>query len=390
MQTEPTVRIGGRGEYVTLWAWHLEGPNRQIGRSLATWGRKQLKTAPAPASDPERIASQHRFFERFYPPHYERMLGVVEAFALPTDKPSHDVSSLWFDVGFPGCTAAFIPGVGTAAGHHHVLRNMDFGVDLSPQAPFRPSSRLVALGISPDEGYASLGIVVFDLLGAMDGINEKGLVVVCNAHADHRLDPAYKVEPVDHPEAGLNELQVVRYLLDMCADVEEAKDALLSLRWYYGYTPSLYLVADARGRAFVCEKSPSGNRVRFTERDSNPLVVTNFGLDRFPNDAELPRVDGPEKGFVYTRHRLVNDRVASSATRLDTDDLAAIAADASFDVLAGPRQAGNDRPDRTIWTSIYDIAERRMLVSCYLGEREGGTRRSEFVELGLRVGRSNS
>ncbi len=382
MSTKPAVRVGGSGAYTTMWEWHLEGTNHEIGRDLATWGRDQLGAAPLPCPDERRIASQRRFFQRFYPPHYQRMRGVAEAFGLSIDEGSSDVSSLWFDIGLPGCTAAFVPGARMETGGPHVLRNMDFGIDLSPQAAVRPASRLVVLGLRPDEGYESLGIVVFDLLGAMDGINEKGLVVVCNAHADYRLDPAYRFERVEHPEAGLNELQVVRCLLDLCSDVKEAKDALLSLRWYYGYTPCLYLVADVQGRAFVCEKSPSGNRIRFTERDGEPLVMTNFGLTRFPTDAALPTDDGPDKGFAYTRYRLVNAALAPCDGPLGTEELASIAARASFDALSGPKRDGNEHPDRTIWTSLYDIEARRMLVSCYLSE-EDRTNRSEFVEIAL-------
>jgi hypothetical protein len=383
MLAEPRVRLGGHGEYVTLWEWHLKGTNRQIGRAFASWGREQFRTGPVPCPSRGEIAAQRRFFARFYPSYYERMIGVADVFGLPVDEGAHDLSSLWFDVGIPGCSTAFVPGGRMVSGHHHVLRNMDFGVNLSPQAPFRPSSRIMAIDTEPDEGYASLAMVVFDLMGAMDGINEKGLVVVCNSRADHRLDPSYKFEPDPHPQPGLNELQLVRYLLDTCADIEEAKDALLSLRWYYSYTPCLYLVADARGRALVCHKSASGNRICLTEREGEPLVMTNFSLTRFSSDEEMPEEDGREKGFVYTRYRAARDGIESSPEPLSTEQLAAIAESASFDVLTGPRSAGDDRPDRTIWTGIYDIEKRRMLTSCYLGEREDGTNRSEFVELSL-------
>lgn len=383
MLSEPRVRLGGRGEYVTLWEWHLEGTNRQIGRALASWGREQFQTGPASCPSRGQIAAQRRFFARFYRSYYERMIGVADAFGLPVDEGAHDLSSLWFDVGIPGCSTAFVPAGRMASGHHHVLRNMDLGVNLSSQAPFRPSSRIMAIDMEPGEGYASLAMVVFDLMGAMDGINEKGLVVVCNSRADHMLDVSCKLEPAKHPQAGLNELQVVRYLLDMCADIEEAKDALLSLRWYYSHTPCLYLVADARGRALVCHKSASGNRICFTERDGEPLVMTNFSLTRFSSDEEMPEEDGRKKGFVYTRYRAVRDGIEFSLEPLGTEQLAAIAESASFDVLAGPRGADDDCPDRTIWTGIYDIEKRRMLTSCYLGEREDGTNRSEFVELSL-------
>jgi len=379
---EPKLRVGNDNTYATIWEWELRGTNRDIGRDIASYGRDQLGILPMPCPDADRIRAQRSFLNRYFRPLYERMVGVGDAFGLSMDEPTHDLATLWFDVQLPGCSAAYVPASRMEGGHAHVVRNMDLGVDLTGDVEHPSSSRILALTMVPDEGYASTSAIVFDLLGAMDGINEKGLVVICNSHGDYRLvgdfqpTPAYRYEPVSHPEPGLNELQVVRYVLDMCADVDEAQEALLSLRTYYGFTPCLYLIADARGRSVVLEKSPAGNRIVLTEREGEPRVLTNFAPSRFENDSELPEEDGHKQGFMYTRYRIVQRGIERTAS-LSPSCLAEIAREASFDVLCAPKTENDVHPDRTVYTAIYDIEARSMLVSCYLGESEAGTRHSE-------------
>ena len=386
--TEPRLRIGSDQTYARVWDWGLRGANREIGHALASYGRDELGVAPLACPDTNRIRAQQRFFEAQFRPFRERMAGVAEAFDCLPSESARDFSTLWFDVEMPGCSAGFVPDARMENGHSHVLRNMDLGADLTGTSEHPASSRILTVDMDPDEGYASLSVVVFDLMSAMDGINEKGLVVVCNSHGDYRLTgefrptPPYLCEPVCHPEPGLNELQVVRYLLDMCADIDEAKEAFLSLRTYYCFTPCLYLIADVRGRAIVVEKSPSGNLVTFTERDGEPLVVTNFALSRFAEGEELPNGDAREQGFIYARHRAVTRGVEAAAS-MSTSQLTSIARDASFDQLCGPRPKDDLHPDRTIYTCLYDIDARTVTLSCYLGEVDGGTSHSDPVTFAL-------
>jgi len=386
--TEPQLHAEDRESYASIWEWSLRGTNREIGHALATYGRDRLQTAPLRWPDASRIRGQRRFFETHFRSFHQRMLGIADALEISLDESTHDLASLPFDVHRPNCSAAFVPRQRMATGHTYVLRNMDLGVDLTGDIDHPPASRILALRMMPDEGYASLSVVVFDLMGAMDGINEKGLVVICNSHGDYRLtgdfrpEPAYSYDPSRHPEPGLSELQTVRYLLDTCGDTDEAKEALLSLRTHYMSIPCLYLIADARGRSIVVEKSPSGNRIVFTERDSEPLVMTNFALSRFDSDTALPEGDGLEEGFVYTRYRTMK-RALDAKGSLTTAQLGQIARDASFGVLCGPRAESDLHPVRTIYTSIYDIDARTIDLSCYEGETEMGTAHSDPVQFVL-------
>lgn len=378
----PERIVSGDDTYLALSHWVLGGTNRDIGCTLGAFAREHLGTGPMPCRDESLIRAQRRFLAASYPEFLDRMTGVADAFGTSLDDAAVDLSTLWFDVDFGGCSAAFLPAARSIDGHGRVLRNLDLGVDLAAGGGPAPCSRLFAIETRPDRGYASLAMVVFDLLSAMDGINSEGLVVVCNSHADWQLDPAYRREPCAHPQPGLNEMQTVRYLLDRCADTSEAKDALLSLRRYYCFVPCLYMVADRRGRAFVCESSPSGNRILFSEVAGEPHIMTNFGLSRFHDHQTLPHEDGPERGFVYTRYRILRDGIADAGPLGETA-LRELALDASFDRLALPRGANETKPSRTIWTAIYDIEARSMSVSTYLGEADEGTRRSEYVRFAL-------
>ena len=376
-----TQLLDGQDGYVSLWHGSIGGADRDIGKALASWGKTHLQAAPMPGSEPFLIEAKRRFLGRHYAPLHDRMLGVMDALELPPEAPV-DASSLWFDVGQFACTAALVPRQSCSDGHLRVLRNMDLTVDLSRRTPHPPSSRVLALELRPDATYSSLAMVVFDLMGAMDGINERGLVVVCNSHRDCNLGTSYTCDPVRHPEPGLDELQVVRYLLDMCANVPEAKEAMLSLRTYYSFTPCLYMIADAAGRSTVVEKTSSGNRIVFTETHEEVNAMTNFGRSRFPEDADLPTRDGPEEGFVYTRYRTVRDAL-SEGTDLTDEDVSAIAARVAFDALPGPEDGNSLAPARTPWAGIYNIDARKLRITCYTGDAAGEATRSQPIEFAL-------
>jgi hypothetical protein len=379
----PERILGGGGDYLSLSHWVLDGTNREIGRALGAFARESLGTGPMPCPDESLIRAQRRFLAASYPSLLDRMAGVADAFGTSLDNAAVDLSTLWFDVDFGGCSAAFVPASRGADGHARVLRNLDLGVDLNPGPRPAPCARLFAIEMRPDSGYSSLSMVAFDLLAAMDGINSEGLVVVCNTHADWQLDPAYRREPCTHPEPGLNEMQVVRYLLDQCADAAEAKEAFLSIRRYYCFVPCLYLVADRHGRAFVCEMSASGNRTLFSEVDGEPQLMTNFGLARFPDRNAVPQEGSPEKGSVYTRYRILRDRLDGAVDPVSEAALKELALAASLDCISPPRQPNDTKPGRTIWTAIYDIENRSMSISAYLGETDGGTHRADYITLPL-------
>jgi hypothetical protein len=157
-----------------------------------------------------------------------------------------------------------------------VSRAFDFAGPLSGGRGTPPSaSRPYVLELHPDEGLPSLAVCAFDLVGgALDGVNAGGLVVVASPDAepaDERLEPA-------GASVGLDELQVVRYLLDGCATAAEARAALLGAKLFDFAHPAHWLVADRHGDAFVFEVSKGQNRVHLVDAAGEPLVATNHLL----------------------------------------------------------------------------------------------------------------
>ena len=108
------------------------------------------------------------------------------------------------------------------------------------------------------------------------------------------------LEPTLGPAVGLSEVELCRDVLETCADVDEALEALRVARHCYFLHPQHFLIADRSGRSFVYEFSPArnGEHVLWGE---GVQVVTNHLLYRYPTVADLPSGDG--KGFTYARFR---------------------------------------------------------------------------------------
>src|SRR4029453_5063373 len=98
-----------------------------------------------------------------------------------------------------------------------------------PPGMLHPTARPYLLELHPDRGYASIAMVAYDLLsGVLDGMNSEGLTVTLAM--DNTLFSGGKIEPTQVAAVGLGELQTLRLLLDTCATVAEAKQALLSAK----------------------------------------------------------------------------------------------------------------------------------------------------------------
>jgi hypothetical protein len=206
------------------------------------------------------------------------------------------------------------------------------------------------LEIHPDDGHASLALCAFDLLGAaLDGVNSEGLVVAVASDAE---SAAAGLEPAGS-SVGLDELQVVRMLLDGCATALQAREALLGAKLYYAAHPAHWLVADRHGDAFVFEVSCGRNRVHIVEAAGAPLVATNHLLHRHPLDEPLPRA--PDPGGTFARWRALATGVAERQP-LDVEALSAVG-DRALSLADGSL--------RTLWHGIYDGVERSLRVQFF-------------------------
>ena len=316
----------------------------------------------------ERV--RRRWFAANHPAHLRRMRGIAEHFGLDPD----DTGLTWdwlgtYDVP-AGCSVAFYPGAGTKDGHGLLARNFDFPTATFTQLmglPPLPGERPLAadpwvVELHPDDGYASVVVGIMDLMGAMDGINDAGLTVALLAD-NETPEP----EPTGAPQVGLSEQQVVRYLLDSCATVEEAKEALLAAKHYYFFTPCHFVVADRSGDAFVWEHSPRRNR----ELIVTPIPGRRAGwcapttsCTAGPTRPSCPLDSGPigTAAMTYERWRTLQSALGDGAI-VDRTEIREQFAAVSF--RAPVVEA------RTFWHALYDVDEAAMDVSFFLRDVDG-------------------
>ena len=382
--TPRIVAGGGPDDVLTVRHLRLAGSQEEIGRALAATAEAAHGDAamPRPAVDPRIERVRRRWFAANHPTHLGRMRGIAEHFGLDPD----DASLTWdwlgtYDVP-AGCSVAFYPGTGTKDGHGVLARNFDFPtatytqlMGLAPLAGERPlAADPWIVELRPDDGYASVTVGIMDLMGAMDGINEAGLAVALLAD-NETPEP----EPSVQPQVGLAEQQVVRYLLDRCATVEEAEEALLAAKHYYFFTPCHFVVADRSGAAFVWEHSPRRNRelvVRADPRADSRLVCTNHLLHRWPDPARLPLDDGSlgTAALTYERWRTLQGALGTGAV-VDRTEIREQFTAVGF---RAPLQEA-----RTFWHAQYDVERATMDVSFFLRDVDGESTYCEPIRVEL-------
>lgn len=280
-----------------------------------------------------------------------------------------------------GCSAVYYPPSTTQTGHGILSRNFDYwllafdGQEASPHSPAMVSEPYI-MELYPDQGYASLCMTNYDLVsGVLDGINEKGLVVAVFSDDESKYN--YPAEPCTSNRVGLHELQIMRYILDTCATTEEAKEALLSQKIYYGYNQLHYMIADRSGRSSVFEYSYTTNRCFIIDGGTEPLPITNFLLHRHDTDLPLPVTNTPF--CMYNRYHVLKDRLAANSSMLfSNESIRDITASAYVD-------SSNHDPIRTLWHSIYNTHDNSMTINFYLKDTPGGCERSGEYNVQLKV-----
>ena len=361
----------------------LRGTQAEIGRQLAEVAQERHQARPAPSADPLRTRAQRAYFERNAPLFLERMSGVAAAFGHALEDDAWNFASLSYGFGRPGCSVVYYPPSTTEWGSGVVSRNFDFTTGTmtgrTPD-PARGEESIVAapyvIETYPDEGYASLSICAYDLLGGVvDGVNSEGLTIALLA--DDEVTGRYDVDPASGPQPGYGVLQIGRHLLETCADVEEAKAALLEAKLYYTSIPCHYLIADRHGRSFVWENSRSMTQGYIIDGGDEPLVTTNF-MRHLHAEEKLPQ-DGRLGSF--TRYSTILDLWRAREDPVDLEFIieANACVAATYPVPAAPYASG-----RTLWHALYYPDEQRLEVDFYLGEGDDGEiRRSPYFSFEL-------
>lgn len=385
LEYSETIVAGGPEHFMEVRHVVMKGTNFAIGEKLGEIARTS-GFRPDPRGDALLNSVQREYLARTYPILHERMRGIAAAFGLDIHDDRYDFSNiLLFPVGPPGCSAVFYPGTHTASGHGILSRNYDFTTGtIDGRRATGDEEAVMAhpfiFELYPDQGYASLAVCAFELLGGvLDGINEKGLAVAIFGDDDtavrHGMHPSNGV--------GLYELMSMRYLLDTCADVAEAKKALLMSKHIYSFVPCHYLIADRSGASFIFEFSPYRHDTYIVD-GNGPQCITNHLVSRYPTIEQFPDSTIIDS---FDRYRVLHDAVAGEK-RFTRDEITAINAAVAN---TGMKFDHPDRaPGRTLWHALYDTEELSLRVKFYLGDRidaaaEGKkiAEYSDYIELAL-------
>jgi len=341
---------------------------------------------------------------------------MAAAFGLDPMDERYDLTNLRvnLEVELPamGCSVVYYPPATTAGSCGYLSRNLDFPIDISiadvMQLPLPADDRkqMASIFCEPfimewypkDGGYASLAIHAFDTLtGTVDGMNSAGLVVaqLTDESALAELGPDLEVHPGLPQAVGLNELQVLRFLLDTCATAEEAKEALLTSKQYYGFAPLHYIVADRAGNSFIYERSTGRNVQYIIDGSGQPQVVTNFQIQKHPAADQMPKEPPTWESNAFWRYQVLAERIAEQKGLFTADDVKGHNGCVNYmkvieEMWADPSYEGDAADDvvRTLWHSLYDQQAGTAEFSFYLGDEVGadGTRterRSDYLRFGL-------
>lgn len=365
LEKEERVIAGSPQDSLEVRYLLLRGTNVEIGRALAEIAAERYGARANPSPDPLRTGAQRRYFDQHYPILYDRVRGVAEAFGQEVTDDAWVNSELGFTDLRAGCSIVHLPSSATADGKAVVSRDYDYSTGsltfgALPPGMLHPTARPYLIEMHPERGYASLAMVAYDLLsGVLDGINSEGLTVTMAM--DDELFSKYKIEPTLSLQAGLSELQTLRMLLDTCANVEEAKRALLMTKQYYTYVPVHYLIADRFGKSFVWEYSEAHNKEYIFENAGKPLVLTNFSLHKHMDGDQPPSVETSKA--TCKRYAFLADQLAAAPGSITEQLLRTTHGKVD---AALPPAAETRPPIRTFWHALYYPEERRAKYSFYL------------------------
>ena len=363
-QFKEAVIAGGPDRFAEVRHVVLKGTNFDIGKKIGELAKRDgVRITPSENRILNR--AKREYMVKNYPIHHERMRGLAAAYGLNINDDSYDLSGLFQkQMAPPGCSVVFYPASATESGHNILSRNYDFSTgDIAGRRPqagrLAMMARPLLVEIHPDTGYSSLSLCAFEYLGGvLDGINSEGLAVAILAEEESGSKVGY--EPGD--EIGVHELMGMRYLLDNCKNVDEAKEALLSLKHHYSFIPCHYIVGDRSGKSFIFEFSPARNRSQIID-GAGPQCITNHLVFMHRKIEEFPAAG---LNWSMTRYKRLEESIRS-AKKFTLDEIAAI----NHGVAIPPNAPPNPQaaPGRTLWYAQYDLDKLTLTVTFYVGEK---------------------
>lgn len=380
------VVAGGPTDFMVVRHVKMAGSNSEIGKKLAEIA-KARHAVTLRTTDPTALRARREFYRRNYPHHFLRASGVAKAFGLKFETANVDAMELPFNLELhPGCSTVYYPPQYTESGHPILSRNYDFTTgtfaEVVGQRP-NPGTRAMTadvyvMEVYPAQGYPSLFLCAYDMLGAcLDGMNSAGLTVALLA-----VDEGPQTrDPATDAQAGLNEIEVPRFLLDTCATVDEAQAALMATKQYYSFIPCHYIIGDRSGRSFIWEYSAGHNREYIIDGGGQPQIITNHPIYKYKSVDELPKQE--PGGGSYYRLRKMHDEISKVGGKHSLENIK----QTNFCVRAAePAVPDGRKPNRTLWHSIYDAKDLTLQLDFYLGDgpsTDAAQRRSGYLAFKL-------
>ncbi len=401
---EAIIIPAGKG-FMTIRHLTIHGTNHEIGKKLAeiSIDHHSFSKEVASANNQLILQALKSYIAQNYPILLNRSKGVADALDIDFNDNNYDTTSIPLGINIPstpniGCSTVYYPASITDTKHAYLSRNYDFlkgtVADIS-DIPFSPEIRQILTPIMAepyliemhpeDGGYASVCMTCFDLLsGVLDGINSQGLTVAVNGYEGDLAQMQQIYEP-NLSGVGLNEIQVMRLLLDTCSNCEDAKQALLVNKQYYTMAPCHYLIADADGNSFIYEHSPGGNKEFIIDSKAKPQILTNHNVHMYPNVTDIPNLpDAIKNGYTsYERYQILEKAIEQNKGSCSVDLIKQINHDVSVSQIIKLipdeiREQFKTGYSRTLWHAIYDIDNRSLDIKFYLNEESKS--KGNFIE----------
>ena len=172
----------------------------------------------------------------------------------------HEVGQMMVDQGFDdtGCTVAAVKMQNTFV----VGRNFDF------EAGRVFDREKIIKWVFPDKGYAFVSVTWAGMVGAVTGVNEKGVYISLNAGGSS-----------DHRRIGVPSTLVILDVLEHAANAGEALEIIRSSQMFI---TDILVVLDAQGSLYRVEKSPL--RMNATPVKSSIVIANHLNSPDFAGD----------------------------------------------------------------------------------------------------------
>lgn len=281
--------------------------------------------------------------EKIVKDHFPEILEEVRGFADGCKGSYDSVVSFLLNIGIeefqaPKCSIfAVKTGSGVFFGRNH---------DYSPHIKKLAESCLVI----PNRGYRFIGQSdVF--IGKCDGVNEKGLAIGVSFVEGKTSRP------------GLNFEMANRYVLEKCAKVREALDALSKMRFS---TSQNFLIADKSGDMAVVEACAEKIRVRRPDNSENFIIATNNFLH--PEMKEMEQDHDRDWFHSKRRYKTIHDALILHSAEFNLHETQRLLSGGYGFICQYEKSSGID----TIWSFTANIDRSEIM------RAEGNPGRTKF------------